>query len=88
MPENNKNQSEENVQSEENQSQGNAQTEEATVSAGSGGATADPAASGEAGEGDQEQNRVVNNGEISDPGNSGSVDPSGAVSGSADKPNG
>lgn len=35
-----------------------------------------------------DENRVVNNGDVSDPGNSGGFESSGEVSGSADKPKG
>lgn len=37
---------------------------------------------------DADEHRVVNNGEVSDPGNSGGFGTSGEVAGSADKPNG
>lgn len=35
-----------------------------------------------------DENRVVNNGDVSDPGNSGSIGTVGTVEGRADKPNG
>jgi hypothetical protein len=39
-------------------------------------------------ESEEDENKVVNNGEVSDPGNSGSFGTDGSVTGEADKPNG